>query len=439
VAVFAGTPALYAVTPVRRSDRTGAAHGEFMALAYLDREVLKRLASEDWDLRIDGVPMAERGRPGDAPVFLPPTLGRDARRLIITSVVTVHDGRLTITLACDRTTGLRLAERTSRMILVTGLGVALLGLVVGAWLGWHWLRPIAALAQACRRYAVDPHQPLPSGHGLREAEMLAQGLGELVARLRAGQDDLAAALDRETTANAVHRRFLAQLAHEFGQPIRQLISAIERLEAQGGRLDPEDAAAVRHTALELEERFQEVLGLVQAGAVTASASPRMGLDAYLAGIATLLRPQAERRSMTVSVTAPGDPLPIDARLLSPVLINLAANALRAGRPGGTVRLSVDIEGRDSVWRVADDGPGIEHVLAQRIVDAFRRGEVMPGTPGLGLGLALALANVRALGGRLELSANGPGGVLMTIRLPLGHGNGSREDSSRILRQRVLQA
>ena len=160
---------------------------------------------------------------------------------------------------------------------------------------------------------------------------------------------------------------------------------------------------------------------------------------YLDGLAALMRPQAEKNGITLQVDAPADAVPLDAALLSPVLINLCANAIRAGKPGGTVWLKGQLDsGRGELWwTVKDNGPGLPALLAERVRDAFNRGEVVPGTPGIGMGLTLALANVRTLGGSLSLLNQAEPGVTILVRLPLNDGRRSTPQtaSERIRRAR----
>lgn len=304
------------------------------------------------------------------------------------------------------------ALRSKEIIFVSGLLTAAVAIVIGTWLGWSWLKPIIVLADWCRRRAQDPTQALPDVGKLSEARDLHQGLRALVDAQHASEDALAAALDRETTVNAVHQRFLTQLGQEFGQPIRRLINTIDRLHQQDGRMQPEEVAASRQAALQLEERFQEVLGLAQDDVGQPLPLSQRNVDEYLAGVAELLQPVAARRGLMLRFQAPHQPLPIDARLLTPILVNLVSNAFKAN---GSVDIDVRVEGRDSIWRIRDNGPGLSSDLAERVAAACVRGEVLPGEPGLGLGLALSLANTRALGGQLRLSNSG-GGATFELRL-----------------------
>jgi len=404
LAVLGGRPALYAAAAVR--DRSGPSHGTLIGVAYLRPDVLDRLRTGGWRLTLEAVP-GDAGAPAEAT--------RDGDTVVVRARMPAEGGALGVELTEDVGHRRLLALRANRAIILAGLATALAATAIGITLGWRWVRPLTLLAAACRSRAVDGEAPLPSLRGLTEADAIRDALAALIEAERRNRDALAAALDRETTANLVHARFLAQLGHEFGQPIRALIATIDRLEAGGGRLPPEELAHARQVALTLEERFQEVLGL--ASEVRERGGSERDVAAYLAGVAELLAPTAARRGLRIDTAVGCARAVIDARLLTPILVNLAANAIHATSAGG-VRLRADGEPSGGTrWTVADSGPGIEAGLATRIADACARGEVLPGSAGIGLGLALALANARALGGRLRLAANGATGATFELVLP----------------------
>jgi len=451
IGIFAGHPALFAAAPVRNNTRPSEPHGMLIGLAYLDSELRERLQSDVWTLHLEPLTTSARspsiltpsaltpsdGGVGAALAWSPTAIRRDGDLLQISTLLTTHDGALRITLSTNRAASQRIGDRTAIAILVTGLMVALAALLLGTWLGWRWMAPISALAKACREHQNDqqPVQTAPSG--LTEADVLSDSLQQLVRRLRLGQDELAHALDRESAANAIHRRFLAQLGQEFGQPVRRIIALCEQMARNGGRLAPEEVAAAKVLGDELEERFQEILGLANLATPKVAGARPLALDAYLNGLADLLRPQAEKNGMTIQIEAPPDAVPIDQALLSPVLVNLCVNALKAGHPGGTVRLRAirQNERDDTQWTVQDDGPGLPPGLAERLRDAFTRGEILPGIPGIGMGLTLALANVRALGGTMRLVDQTEPGVTIIVHLPGSSGPPAAGTASEWIRRR----
>ena len=406
LAVLGGRAVLFASAPIRRSDRSGPPVGTLIGLAYLDASVLTRIRLGGWRLSVEAL--------SDAAPSAPETL-RQGATLVARARLPARGGAVSVVLSEEVGDGRLLALRANRAIILAGLITALVATAIGVALGWHWVRPLTLLAAACRRRAVDAEAPLPAGRGLPEAEAIQEALAVLVDAERRNREALAAALDRETTANLVHTRFLAQLGHEFGQPIRALIATIDRLEANGGRLPPEELAHAREVALSLEERFQEVLGL--AAEVREDGGSERDVADYLAGVADLLAPTAARRGLRIDSATTVARAVIDPRLLTPILVNLAANAIRVTASGG-VRLLADPAGDGGTrWTVADSGPGIEDALAHRIEDACARGEVLPGTAGIGLGLALALTNARALRGRLRLVRSGGDGAAFELVLP----------------------
>lgn len=420
LAVLAGNPALYAVTPVRPSNRQGDPRGHLIALAYLTDNLLTHLQPHGWTLRLDILHGTPGGRPGSAITWSEPQIERDARNLRMTTVISTHDGALQAVLTTDRTAGKRIGDQTTVAILVAGLCAAGIALLVGTWLGWRWLAPISALAKSCRQQLDDPEAVLPGNSGLTEADLLSDSMHQLIMRLRIGQDELAHALDRESVTNAMHRRFLTQLGHEFGQPIRRIIALCDQMERRAGHLDPEEVAAAKMLASELEQRFQEILSLVALEPNDALPNRLIGMHDYLSGLADLMRPQATQAGITIQVEAPPDAVQIDPGLLSPILINLCANAIRAGTTGGMVWLTgrIDPQHGETHWTVKDNGPGLPEELAARLREAFTRGEVLPGTPGIGMGLTLVLANTRTLGGSLVLLNQSEPGVTILLRLPL---------------------
>ncbi len=411
IGVFGGAPALWATHPVLASDGSGPPRGELLALAYLDRAALDRIAPPGWRLTVASADTATV----TAGMRLDDNLG-------IAFTLDAVDGALIVDLRPDHRPGQLLAIESQVAIVAAGLITAIAALLLGSWLGMVWLRPVNDLAEACRALALDPSHALPDKSGLTETDVLADSLAGLIDNERASRDQLSAALTRETTANAVHRRFLAQLGQELGEPIRHLIGAIESLDAHG-RLAPEQAAGARAAANRLEERFQEALGLATGFSSSHGAlSTQARLDEFLTSLAQLLEPLARHRGVTVTVDAPPETTALDRRLLAPIVVNLASNAIKASN-GSVVTLAARLDGNHLRWSVSDQGAGLGDDLAQRIAAACRRGEVLPGEPGIGLGLALALANTRALGGELTLQSSGPGGTRFELRTPMQSATG----------------
>lgn len=91
--------------------------------------------------------------------------------------------------------------------------------------------------------------------------------------------------------------------------------------------------------------------------------------------------------------------------------NLVDNALKYGGPGLS-RLEVLCAEEETFWvfGLADDGVGLDPASAQKVFQAFERGETSRGTEGTGLGLAIVAEVAQRHGGRAWLEPRPGGGA-----------------------------
>lgn len=414
LAILNGYPALFASAPIRHSDRSGPAKGHLLMLAYLTPELLRHLDSHGYSCQTQ----ARSTSPGAAPSALTfgPSIITRTPDLTVDFTLQVQDGTLLFRLKPFHAE----VEVDRSRIAIAGLVVALGAAGLGVVLGWIWLRPVLDLAAACRRSPDGGTHRLPTGSGLPEADLLATEFNRRLADERSARDHLTETAARETTVHAVQRRFLGQLGHELGQPLRHLIALTDQMVTHTGPNHPERLAALRLCASTLEERFQEVIGLAPETTEPRGLGGRQDLRQYAMGLLDQMRPLAQRKNLELFAAVPERETFIPGRLLTPILVNLLSNAIRA-TDSGTITLTCSVDAEQMCWAVKDTGRGMAVDLAERIARACVHGEVMSGDKGLGLGLTLALANVRALQGRMELCASGPPETIFRVRFPLMDG------------------
>jgi len=97
-----------------------------------------------------------------------------------------------------------------------------------------------------------------------------------------------------------------------------------------------------------------------------------------------------------------------------VLTNLIRNAKEAMVQGGSIRVTVSLEGMEGVIRVVDNGPGIPPELRGRLFEPFATFGKSGGT---GLGLALSKKIVQDHNGAIDCHSEPGKGTIFTIRLP----------------------
>ena len=229
----------------------------------------------------------------------------------------------------------------------------------------------------------------------------------------------------QRTAEAASRAksdFLAALSHEIRTPLQAVTGFTELL--QNLDLSPERRRlALRH----IEGAAGHILALVDdvldIAKIEASALPLriepVDLAALVREVVELLAPLADQRAIILHLEPAATSeaqVQADRRRLRQVLINLINNGLLYNRPGGWVRLRIEISD-DAVVEVSDSGPGIADELRDRLFLPFDRlGADIGGEPGAGLGLALSRALTEAMGGRLMLRSADGGGTTAAVTL-----------------------
>jgi len=113
------------------------------------------------------------------------------------------------------------------------------------------------------------------------------------------------------------------------------------------------------------------------------------------------------------------PVSADPSALKQLFLNLLKNAGEAlEETGGTVRVTAarSPDGRGVAVSVADDGPGIDASLRDRVFEPFFT--TKPAGRGTGLGLSICRRIAEAHGGALEVVSSAGAGARFTVRLPV---------------------
>jgi two-component system sensor histidine kinase GlrK len=109
----------------------------------------------------------------------------------------------------------------------------------------------------------------------------------------------------------------------------------------------------------------------------------------------------------------------DAERLRSVVDNLVSNAVKFTPIGGSVKVSVRVEGGGTVIDVCDSGPGIPPEERDRVFDLFYQGSAPSrgSVKGSGLGLSIVAEHVAAHGGRVDIDEGEDRGARLRVWLP----------------------
>lgn len=301
-----------------------------------------------------------------------------------------------------------------RLLLVFGLGMALLAVFVMALVWYSLYRGLAPLAEFSlalqRRTAGDLHPmdlPVPA-----ELEPVEQSINQLLRRLSRNQLEL--------------KRFVEDASHQLRTPLAALKAQLSLASSKDAPPQVREDLYQAQRTLDRSIRLSQQL-LSHARAVDTGRLQQVDLDALVADVCREWVPVALQNNMDLGYQAPPKTIEIigDELLLQEMLRNLVENAVLYGRAGMQINVTLMAQGEGALLRVADTGPPIQAEQAERLFDRFYR-PAGSGGSGSGLGLAIVRNIAQLHGGDAQLQSSEQGNQ---FDVTLSAGNGAATATS----------
>ncbi|XXT23912.1 ATP-binding protein [Sorangium sp. So ce429] len=347
----------------------------------------QRILDVVWGLDFPGVPP---GPPRPAPSW----------SVVEMPIVSPADGPLTAIAMSPLDDVLR-STRTLTRVLAVGIPALVILLTAAAWvLIGRTLRPVRAMtlraagiadATTGERLAVPPT--------FDEVAELGRTLNGM--------------LDRLADGARRQREFVSDASHELRSPIAAVRASLEVALAHPDRAD---ASAVQRGVLaeilRLEALVADLLALAGLDEQRAPPHDEIDLDDVV------LEEAARARAVPVDTRAvSAAKVRGDRRGLEHLVRNLLDNAARYA--ASRVIVTTEIDDREVVLRVDDDGPGIPEQDRARVFERFTRvaSSRSRDAGGAGLGLALVQRITDQHGGAVRAGRSPQGGARLEVRLP----------------------
>jgi cell cycle sensor histidine kinase DivJ len=229
-------------------------------------------------------------------------------------------------------------------------------------------------------------------------------------------------------ADASKTLFLATMSHELRTPLNAIIGFSEMIVQEDALML--DAARRKEYAQLINDSGQHLLSVVngildmskmESGNFEISPEPFAPREALI-HCCNLLALKARENAIDLVTRAP-DNLPVmtgDPRAFKQIVLNLVSNAIKFTERGGTVTVSVSVEGLRLVLRVADTGVGIAAEDLKRIgAPFFQAGKTYQRRhEGTGLGLSIVKSLVGLHGGEMTVQSKIDEGTTILVALPL---------------------
>ena len=255
-----------------------------------------------------------------------------------------------------------------------------------------------------------------------------RGSGRDITEQYRQQRRIEAALRQAEEASRAKSQFLANMSHELRTPLNAIIGFSEIIRDQmfgsvGVPRYVDYARDINGSGTHLLALIGDILDMsrIEAG-YYALDEKAVDLSAVIQSALTMVRPQAERGSITLRNLSP-DTLPqlrADERVIKQVLINLLGNAVKFTPAGGTIDVVFRqlADGTPSLT-VIDTGIGIPAERLEHIFEPFQlaKAEVARQHGGTGLGLSISKRLMELHGGSLTLSSNIGSGTQAQMTFP----------------------
>lgn len=296
--------------------------------------------------------------------------------------------------------GTMIEESAIRTLIPLIVLFILLGL--GAWFVINKsLLSLSHLSRLIASQNIDQLSPLSVSEVPDEVQPIVKAINRLLERL-----DQAMALQRQFTADA---------AHELRTPLTAIKIQAELLDRTQSPVERKEAMKKLSEGIERGINMAtQLLSASRAAIVKPTFDFQViRLDHIVKSCVTSFVPVASLKEVKITFD-PCDKCNIsaDEEGIRILVNNLLDNAVRHTKPGGTVNISLCIQDRKPVLKIADAGPGIIETEKNKIFQRFYR---VPGTSSSGAGLGLSIVKDIASNHQAVVTVgNGPNNIGTTF-------------------------
>ena len=202
-------------------------------------------------------------------------------------------------------------------------------------------------------------------------------------------------------------QFIASASHELRTPLAVILSCASASQKADGTQRTHFLEAMQSEGMRMSKLIDDMLLLTSAdnkgwSIKMASVEP----DTLLLNLYEAFQPVAAEKNIALSITLPEETTPAisgDKERITQVLSILLHNALSYTPSGGAVRLILTCHGKNILFSVEDNGPGIPDTEKEQIFERFYRSDKSRSKKGhFGLGLCIAAEIVRAHHGQIHV-------------------------------------
>ena len=220
-------------------------------------------------------------------------------------------------------------------------------------------------------------------------------------------------------ANRELDAFVRTVSHDLRTPLTPIIGLpelmLENLKDQIDEATKKSLQDIRSQGLRMARILEDLLVFARAGHLIDGITPAK-IELVVKNVLEDLGSKIVASGSLIEIKELPD-IALPRTALFQIFANLIDNAIKyAGKEGGPIEISGELNDDSVILSVCDHGPGIPVGTRKKIFDVFYRGAEQQKTPGTGVGLATVHKIAQCMGGNAWAEETDGGGSTFKVRL-----------------------
>lgn len=263
-----------------------------------------------------------------------------------------------------------------------------------------------------------------AAHLEEEVERRTIWLKDTVTALQEAKEEVSLSLEKEKELGQLKSRFVSMASHEFRTPLSAVQLSASLIEKYAQPFDNENirkhVSKIKNAVGNLTAILNDFLSLekLEAGKVEPSFInfDLVKLSEEITEEMQLVAKQ--NQNIIYQHTGTASAVNLDPNLLKNCIINLIANAIKYSGENTFIEFNTEINDRDCIVTIKDNGIGIPDADQKHLFEAFFRAHNTGNIPGTGLGLNIVARYVSLMNGKVDFNSQLNKGTLFTITFSL---------------------
>ncbi|MDP4119075.1 MAG: sensor histidine kinase KdpD, partial [Bacillota bacterium] len=232
----------------------------------------------------------------------------------------------------------------------------------------------------------------------------------------------------ESEKEKMRSNLLRAISHDLRTPLTGILGASSVLLENGVSMDQDTnrklASTIKDDSQWLIRMVENLLSVTRINEGTMNVSKTMeAAEEVVAEAISRIRKRFSERQISVKVPDELLEVPMDATLITQVLINFLENAVKHSPEDSIIEVNVKKCSESAVFEVIDNGQGIAKEDLPHLFEGYLPSKKSSDSSrGMGIGLSICMSIIKAHNGKIEAENKPTGGAIFRFTLPLKGSN-----------------